>query len=78
MQTLLYFILFYFFCNWRSCDHNGDQGCNGGLMDNAFGWIKENGICAEADYPYEGVTGQCKSPKCTPVATMTGHEDVPE
>merc|ERR1719389_1379728 len=61
-----------------SCDHNGDQGCNGGLMDNAYGWIKQNGICSESDYPYEGVTGQCKSPACTPVVTLTGHEDVPK
>ena len=48
------------------CDHNGDQGCNGGLMDNAFEWIEKNGIAAEADYPYtsgQGITGTCDSTK---------------
>jgi len=61
------------------CDHNGDQGCSGGLMDNAFDWIKSNGICLEADYPYTsggGVTGTCKK-GCKAVATNTGHSDVP-
>ena len=64
------------------CDHNGDQGCNGGLMDNAFEWIEQNGIAAEADYPYtsgQGVTGTCDSAKSAkPVVTITGFTDVPK
>jgi len=40
----------------------GNQGCNGGLMNNAFNyWIKgSKGVELESDYPYTGRDGTCK------------------
>jgi C1A family cysteine protease len=33
----------------------GNQGCIGGLMDNAFKFVKANGIVHEEEYPYKAV-----------------------
>jgi KDEL-tailed cysteine endopeptidase len=61
------------------CDRaSGDNGCSGGLMDNAFGFIiKNGGICAEKDYPYHASDGTCNK-QCQNVVTITGHTDVPK
>jgi C1A family cysteine protease len=37
----------------------GNQACNGGLMDNAFKFVKDHGIVLEAEYPYKAVKGGC-------------------
>ena len=43
------------------CD-TSDSGCNGGLMEYSFTWLKKNGgIMYEADYPYKGTKSTCKS-----------------
>ena len=45
--------------NLVDCDTN-DAGCNGGLMDNAFSWIKKNGgLELENDYKYTATTNRC-------------------
>ena len=43
------------------CD-TSDSGCNGGLMEYAFTWLKNNGgIMTDTDYPYKGYKQACKS-----------------
>ena len=39
----------------------GNMGCNGGLMDNAFEYIMDHGLCAESEIPYTASDGDCKT-----------------
>jgi cathepsin L len=55
----------------------GNMGCNGGLMDQAFEYIKvNNGIDTEASYPYEAVDHACRFKAADVGATDTGFTDI--
>lgn len=55
-----------------------DSGCNGGLMDNAFGWLADNKqkLDLEKDYTYTAEDGTCNDKKYTGQVQVTGHVDV--
>lgn len=58
-------------------DSFGNHGCQGGLMDNAFKYIKSNGgIDTESSYPYEAKNDKCRYKSADIAATVTGFVDI--
>jgi xylem cysteine proteinase len=57
----------------------GNQGCNGGLMDYGFEYIiKNKGITTEAAYPYTATgPNTCVAAGKPVAATLVGYKDVP-
>lgn len=56
----------------------GNEGCNGGLMDQAFDYVQKYGIEREADYPYTARDGKCHYDEKKVVTKVTGHVDIPQ
>ncbi|XP_054751206.1 procathepsin L-like isoform X2 [Lytechinus pictus] len=55
----------------------GNMGCEGGLMDQGFEYVKENnGIDSEECYPYEAEDETCHYKQSCDSAEVTGYTDV--
>jgi C1A family cysteine protease len=54
----------------------GNQGCNGGLMDQAFQFIEASGITTESAYPYLAYDESCQ--KSTGEYKISQYQDVPQ
>jgi len=63
------------------CSKNfGNQGCGGGLMDNAFQYAEQAAMCTEESYPYKAKNSICQASQCTtgiPQGGVVGFKDVP-
>ncbi|XP_056166986.1 zingipain-1-like [Syzygium oleosum] len=61
------------------CATDGNQGCQGGWMDNGFEYIISNkGISSTSNYPYVGVDGTCDvQAESVAEAKISDYRDVP-
>jgi len=50
----------------------GNQGCNGGLMDDGFKYLEAKGDSLETTYAYTGKTGTCSTSKQSNTALKVG------
>jgi len=59
---------------------DGNNGCDGGLMDYAFQFVIENGgLCAEDAYPYSATgPNMCEVKQCEAAVKISSFKDIPD
>ncbi|XP_044758894.1 uncharacterized protein LOC123316744 [Coccinella septempunctata] len=55
----------------------GNLGCNGGMMTAAFGYVRDNGIVSEQDYPYEESVGLCRPDPSRIITRISTYYTIP-
>ncbi|CAE7239773.1 RD21B [Symbiodinium natans] len=58
----------------------GNEGCDGGEMDDAFEYDEQTALCTEQSYPYTAEDGSCQASSCSvgiPAHSVTSFVDVP-
>ena len=58
------------------CSKNGNEGCNGGLMETAFEYLKTNKMMKEDDYSYTGQDGTCEYNESEGVTNVSSYTEV--
>lgn len=54
----------------------GNEGCDGGLMDDAFEYVMKKGIDTEESYPYVARDEKCRFKKQDVGSTCSGYTDI--
>jgi len=52
----------------------GSYGCNGGSTESAWEYLRYDGFCLEADYPYEAKNMECRDDDFFEYIRVTGYE----
>lgn len=53
------------------CSKNGNFGCRGGFMNNAFRYVQQNnGLATEETYPYQQADGTCDQQKASTISPI--------
>lgn len=60
-----------------SCSGNyGNDGCNGGLVDQGYQFVMQNGLQTEKCYPYQGIDSSCIYNNCNFNVKISSYHDV--
>ncbi|KAJ8921571.1 hypothetical protein NQ315_010476 [Exocentrus adspersus] len=57
---------------------SANSGCNGGAMQYAYDYIRDNGIETEGDYPYSATQGGCQFNAGISVTRVAGYVSIPQ
>jgi len=55
---------------------NNNNGCSGGPITDSLGYAASNGLCLQADYPYQGQKSTCKASACSVMGKTKSYTNI--